>query len=184
MDDLVARTVVELRRRGWVGDDELASELESDASGQHKSGVRATRVDLDELGQILDGPAGADAGLLDLETGAVWPFEVLENSRDADIDDVPDEADGVRWIEVWPEGHGGRDLRAFISTVSDPHLRERLERSIQGKGAFRRFRSVLDRWPNEASRWHAFNDDRRVGRARAWLAEAGYHTESPPAPPA
>lgn len=182
MNDLAARTVVELRQRGWVGDDELAHELAGGASGPEDAGLRAVPVDLDELGQVLDGPAGADAGLVDLATGVVWPFEVLENSRDAGIDDVPEEADGVRWIAVWPEGHGGRDLRAFISTVGDAHLRERLERSIQRKGAFRRFRSVLDGWPDEASRWHAFNDDRRVGRARAWLAEAGLRAESPPAP--
>ena len=182
--DLVTRTVGELRQRGWVGDEELARELEGTAAGGGNGGVGAVPVDLDELGQVLDGPAGAGAGLLDLETGEVWPYEVLENSRDAGVDDVPEEADGLRWIEVWSEGHAGRDLRAFILTVDDPGLRERLERSIHGKGAFRRFRSVLERWPHEASRWHAFNDDRRLGRARAWVAEAGYRIGSPPTPPA
>jgi hypothetical protein len=183
-EGLVVRTVGELRQRGWVGDEALARELEGDVSYRRNGDVRAVPVDLDELGGVLDGPAGAEGGLLDLETGAVWSGELLENSRDAGLDDVPAEADGVRWIEVWPEGHAGRDLRAFIVTVSDPDLRDRLDRSIRAKGAFRRFRGVLEGWPEEASRWHAFNDDRRVGRARAWLAEAGYRAESRPTPPA
>ena len=68
-------------------------------------------------------------------------------------------------------------MRAFIATLSDVELVEGLERSLRGKGAFRRFRNELDRDPIEASRWHAFKDDRSIGRARAWLAEAGYRPD-------
>ena len=44
----------------------------------------------------------------------------------------------------------------------------------EGGGAFRRFKDVLHRWPDLVDRWYGFSDDRRIGRARAWLADAGY----------
>lgn len=104
--------------------------------------------------------------------------EQLAQELEAGLGDAPEEADGIRWAEVWPEGHAGRDLRAFLATVDHPDVVDRLERALGGgRGAFRRFRNELDRWPHEASRWHAFTDDRRAGRARAWLAEAGYRAD-------
>jgi hypothetical protein len=32
----------------------------------------------------------------------------------------------------------------------------------------------LARWPGELERWHAFSEERQRGRARSWLAAAGY----------
>lgn len=179
-DDLtavIARTVEELRQRSWPGDEQLAIEL---SEPDQLTELQAVPIDLEALGELLDGRAGT-GGLLDLETGFVWSEEIIENARDSGMDGVPEEADGVRWIDVRAEGHGGRDMRVFITTVSDTDLVERLERSIRGRAAFRRFRDELERSPAEASRWHAFNDDRSIGRARAWLAEAGYREQLPPA---
>ena len=34
---------------------------------------------------------------------------------------------------------------------------------------------VLARWPGELDRWCAFSAERQRGRARAWLADAGYY---------
>jgi hypothetical protein len=65
----------------------------------------------------------------------------------------------------------------FIATLEDPAIADRLSIAIDGKGAFRRFRDLLNRWPEVATRWYAFSDDRQIGRARAWLADAGYRTE-------
>ena len=70
----------------------------------------------------------------------------------------------------------------FIGTVDDPHRVELLEIAIQGRGAFRRFKDILNRWPDEVDRWWAFSEDRERGRARSWLAAAGYRP-SPPQPP-
>jgi len=65
-------------------------------------------------------------------------------------------------------------MQAFIATLADPGQADRLEIAIQGQGAFRRFKDVLGRWPGELERWYTFSDERRLGRARAWLADAGY----------
>ena len=99
----------------------------------------------------------------------------------------PDTADDEdRWLWVNCEGSGDsyHDMQAFIATVADPGRADRLEIAIQGRGAFRRFKDVLERWPEELDRWFAFSEERQRGRARSWLADAGYHrrtqTESGP----
>jgi hypothetical protein len=33
---------------------------------------------------------------------------------------------------------------------------------------------TLGRWPEQLEAWHAFNEERQLGRARAWLADQGY----------
>jgi len=47
---------------------------------------------------------------------------------------------------------GYRDMELFIGTVRDPGRADRLEIAISGRGAFRRFKDVLARWPGELDR--------------------------------
>lgn len=61
-----------------------------------------------------------------------------------------------------------------MATVPDPHRAELLAVAIEGRGASRRFRDVLHRWPDLVERWQVSNDDRRLGQAREWLADAGF----------
>ncbi|MGV9743391.1 hypothetical protein ACWDTG_00515 [Rhodococcus zopfii] len=51
-------------------------------------------------------------------------------------------------------------------------MRERLQRAIEGKGAFHRFRDPVHR-ERLAEPWYAFCADRRLGRAREFLADNG-----------
>jgi len=66
-------------------------------------------------------------------------------------------------------------MERFIRTVRDPGRGDRLEIAISGRGAFRRFKDVLGRWPAELDRWYAFSAERQRGLARAWLADSGYY---------
>jgi hypothetical protein len=92
--------------------------------------------------------------------------------EDKDESDDPD-----KWLWVHCEGSrdGYRDMERFIGTMRDPGRADRLEIAISGPGAFRRFKDVLGRWPGELDRWYAFSAERQRGRARAWLAGAGYY---------
>ena len=65
-------------------------------------------------------------------------------------------------------------MEVFIASVEDPGRAERLAVAIRGRGAFRRFKDELAGWPGELERWHAFSEERQRGRARSWLAAAGY----------
>jgi len=48
-----------------------------------------------------------------------------------------------------------------------------LEVAIRGKGAFRRFKDVLEGYPEEMERWFSFKDDRLRERALEWLDDIG-----------
>ncbi len=61
----------------------------------------------------------------------------------------------------------------FAATVEDPHLRELLDVALDGRGAFRRFRDVLTRYPDERDRWFDFRDDETRKDVDAWLQALG-----------
>jgi hypothetical protein len=77
---------------------------------------------------------------------------------------------------------GFRDMAEFLETVADEPLATRLDRSLGGRGAFRRFKDELADAPDELARFHRFTDDRRRGRARRWLAESGLRPTVPAEP--
>jgi hypothetical protein len=80
---------------------------------------------------------------------------------------------GTRYIRVpgADSREGYRDMEAFIATVQDVRLANRLERAISGRGAFRYFKDVLLDHPRERERWFEFKDQRLRERVREWLAE-------------
>jgi Uncharacterised protein family (UPF0158) len=143
--------------------------------------LRPLNVDLEQLSDILEGDPGFDGGRIDLQTGDVWPEDAVAYGgvfEDEDEDEDEEEAEEEdRWLRVYCEGSrdGYRDMQRFIGTVSDPDRADRLEIAITGRGAFRRFRDVLSCWPEEVDRWQKFSTERQRGRARAWLAAAGYY---------
>jgi hypothetical protein len=84
-----------------------------------------------------------------------------DTADDWDIDD-PD-----RWLWVHSQGSrsGYRDMEWFISEIDDPEVADRLRIAISCRGAFRRFKDTLSRWPDLMTRWFAFSEDRQRGRA-------------------
>jgi hypothetical protein len=121
---------------------------------------------------VLEGDLATGGGRVDLRTGEVWPQPAIEYAEETgDIDD-----DEERWL--WVECEGSReeyrDMELFIAALNDTDQVDRLGIAISGRGAFRRFKDQLSRWPELLERWYAFSEDRQRGRARAWLAGEGY----------
>ena len=142
--------------------------------GESLSG-RGLAVDLDMLSAELEGDLDlSTGGYIDLRTGEVWndgavdPMLVGEDVA-IDVDEEPD-----RWLRFERIGSrdGWRDMAAFVEQQRDEALRERLERAIEGKGAFRRFRDLVHD-EDLADQWYAFSTDRQLGRAREFLADNG-----------
>ena len=52
-------------------------------------------------------------------------------------------------------------------------MRERLARTLEGRGAFRRLSLELDRREALVAPFLAWREERAVGRARSWLYEQG-----------
>jgi hypothetical protein len=106
----------------------------------------------------------------------VWPQAAIDYALETGEDDEQTTDDPERWLPGHGEGsrEGYRDMELFIASVEDPGRAERLAIAIKGRGAFRRLKDELARWPGELERWHALSEERQRGRARSWLAAAGY----------
>ena len=174
--ELVRHLVLALRQRGWDGDDDLADQLDAMLGSGPAPMLRPVPVDLDELAGILEGDPLHGGGRIDLKTGEVWPQAAIEYARETGEEDEDAADDPERWLSVHCEGsrEAYRDMELFIASVDDPGRADRLATAIEGRGAFRRFKDVLARWPGELERWSAFSEERQRGRARSWLTEAGY----------
>ena len=139
--------------------------------------MRSLPVDLDELVDVLEGDPVTGGGRIDLRTGEVWPQAVFEYEiESAEEGEDEDLADDGRWLWVVSEGSraGYRDMKLFVAGVAEPDLADRMPRTLEGRGAFRRLRDELRRWPDLQDRWYLYSAERRRGRARAWLAAEGF----------
>ena len=73
-----------------------------------------------------------------------------------------------------------RWMERFVGSVTDEPLRERLLISIDGKGAFRRFKDVLLAYPAERERWFTYRADLLHWHMHNWLIERQIEPMSPP----
>ena len=173
--ELALDCVTELRERDWHGDAELATALVARLGDGPAPMLRPWPVDLDELADVLEGDPASGGGRIDLYTGEVWPGSVFEYGMGTEEEEEEEEED-ERWLWVSTEGSrdGYRDMERFIAGLEDLEIAAGLARALDGRGVFRRFRNQLARWPEVQDRWYAYSDERRRGRARAWLATEGY----------
>jgi hypothetical protein len=174
--ELGAECVAALVQRDWPGDTELGEQLQALLGTGPTPMLRPLAVD---LADILEGDPTHGGGLLDLHTGEVWPQATIDYAHDngGEIAGAPDEDDDPdRWLPIGCQGsHDSyHDMETFIDTLADPNQADRLQIAIHGRGAFRRFKVILGRTPDELDRWSAFSEERQRGRARTWLADAGY----------
>jgi hypothetical protein len=169
-----------LRRRDWRGDIELADQLDRARGTGATPMLRALPVDLEELSMVLEGDPVYGGGYIELSTGRIWTQSAIDDGvLDDDEQESFDNEEDWLFVNCTGSRDGYRDMAAFIETVDDEQRADRLEIAIEGRGAFRRFRSVLDRWDDELDRWYVFSEDRKRGRAREFLADAGYRPAVP-----
>jgi hypothetical protein len=118
----------------------------------------------------------------DPDTGEVdWPtilpdLDIPEWQKETlPVADGVEAGFGTRYIRIpqMESYEGYNDMVAFIATVSNPRLQNRLERAIRGKGAFRHFKDVLLNYPQERERWFQFSNERMRQRVLDWLDEEG-----------
>jgi hypothetical protein len=165
-----------LRHRGWDGDDLLADHLEGLISTGPALTLTPLTMDLEELANILEGDPVYGGGRIDRLTGDIWPQPAIDYAVEMGDEDESESESSERWLRVECLGsvESYRDMEFFIGAVGDARKANRLTAAIDGRGAFRRFRDVLDDWPEELDRWYAISEERQRGRARVWLAERGY----------
>ncbi|KXA94752.1 hypothetical protein AKJ65_03550 [candidate division MSBL1 archaeon SCGC-AAA259E19] len=131
------------------------------------------KVDLDDLCWAYEDAYLGNSYYLDIETGEVLFFSDNLTGTEGGpegIEEIEDEV-GDRYIALprTSPREGYRDMEEFIETVEDEDLKEKLSIAIDGKGAFRRFKDVLNQYPDERERWFEFKGNRTEKRVRRWL---------------
>jgi hypothetical protein len=137
-------------------------------------------LDWDALEIAVERNASDTESFLDLTTGQVVTIvsgdpeaplrrqEVSENIRNFLRVEPASSREQYRWMEK------------FVGSVSDEQLRERLIISIDGKGAFRRFKDVLLAYPAERERWFTYRADLLHWHISEWLAGHDIRPSNPP----
>jgi len=138
--------------------------------------VELSTLDLDGIAAALQNQSNDGfefAELIDPTTGklAVWSSDTGLNDDRTTFD--LEQVDMVA-IEALPSHVWYQDMADFTELVSDDRAGRRLARALDGRGAFRRFRTELyEEYPDLLTAWHAFSDNRARLRAVEFLAE--YH---------
>lgn len=65
------------------------------------------------------------------------------------------------------------DMDAFMASVKDKKLQDRLQLSIRGGGTLRNFLDALSPNPIEKERWYKFRQARIQTRAQDWMRQNG-----------
>ena len=98
-----------------------------------------------------------------------WEKEMV-----ADIKAVYEDTEG-RFISI-PE-RGSREayqlMVDFTKRLDDLDIAERLFDALDGKGAFRRFKRVISRYPETEEQWYKFKDESEKQEVREWLRSIG-----------
>ena len=131
-------------------------------------------VDLEWVATVLEAdPIRCQGAFLDLQTGEVIPF-LPADTDPGDDEAVNPAAEPERWLFLPCLGSRAvrQDMADFAAMIKYRPMRLRLEQAIEGLGAFHRFRDLIYA-EGLASDWHAYSDQRRIERARDFLAEMG-----------
>jgi len=108
--------------------------------------------------------------LINPETGEIvfWTSDTgIDGHTPVDLDELD-----LICINPLPSYIWYQDMADFAETITDERAGRRLERAIQGRGAFRRFKDELhEEYPGLLPAWYAFRDARATRRAVEWLAD-------------
>ncbi len=127
-----------------------------------------TRMQLKQLWENIPNtqePLAALEALLAQRTDiADWQQEEIRNACRVEADY------GNRYLSVAPEPYSDyNDMERFIWELADKRLADKLDNAIQGRGAFRRFKDILARYPQVQQAWYDFQARQIEIRMQEWL---------------
>ncbi len=138
-------------------------------------------IDIEEIATALADQTDYDhRWLIDPRTGEVafWTSDTgIDGENPVEIDELD-----LIVIDPIPSYVWYQDMVDFAEGISDPAASRRLSASLQGKGAFRRFKNeVYTHHPDLISVWQAMRDARARVRAVQWLVDEGLVGQRMPA---
>jgi len=135
--------------------------------------VKRVAVDWNDLEVAVERNAPSTESFLDTQTGQV--VTIVSGDPEAPLRKrhVSENIEHFVRIEPASSREQYRWMERFVASVSDEALRERLLISIDGKGAFRRFKDVLLAYPAERERWFSYRADLLHWHMHNWLGDHG-----------
>jgi hypothetical protein len=152
------------RERDWPGDEDLACALERALGLPTSPAGPPTPVDIALLAAALE--ADEEAGSwLDVAAGR------LVAAAEAESEPVPTSG----WLPVRPIRPAPLpdDLAVLVGLVMDDE-EDAMLAGLPSPVTAARVAAALSEWPDLAFRWRCVRTERRLGRARRWLAEQGW----------
>jgi hypothetical protein len=128
-------------------------------------------LDFDALEVAVERNAPDTDSYLDLSTGKVLTITTGDPEATINRQKVSENIRNFLRIEPASSREQYRWMERFVGSVSEEPLRERLIISIDGKGAFRRFKDVLLAYPAERERWFSYRADLLHWHIHNWLSE-------------
>ena len=131
-------------------------------------------ADMQELCNAFEDSSDDHRYYLDLEIGEII-LDFLDSTEREELDEMVDEdsQERYRYLPIAESHEGYEDMKEFIETVKGTHLKEKLYIAISGRGAFRRFKDVLNSYPKDRERWFRFKDEKLMERVKEWLEYEG-----------
>ena len=117
---------------------------------------------------------------LDLTTGRVLTITTGDPKAAINRQNVSENIRNFLRVEPASSREQYRWMERFVGSVLDEPLRERLIISIDGKGAFRRFKDVLLAYPAERERWFSYRADLLHWHIAQWLEQHEITTTNDP----
>ena len=114
--------------------------------------------------------------LVDPRTGQVafWTSDMgIDGENPVEIDELD-----LILIDPLPPYVWYQDMADFADGISDSAAGRQLMQSLQGRGAFRRFKNQVYEHSELISAWHALRDVRAQRRAVEWLLDQGLIDDS------
>ncbi len=130
--------------------------------------VRDIPVDWEALEDAFENNAPEVHSYLHLATGDV--LRIVDGVADPQMHARIAADGGYLRIEPVSSREQYRWMERFIPMVADLDLRQKLAQSIDGKGAFRRFKDVLMAHATERESWFHFRGERLRTFMEAWLS--------------
>lgn len=140
-----------------------------------------TPIDWDALETAVERNSPDTESFLDLESGQVVTVVAGDPEAALRRKKVASNIEGYLRVEPASSREQYRWMERFVASVGDGALRERLIISIDGKGAFRRFKDVLLAYPAERERWFSYRSDLLHWHIHNWLNDT--HIEPVSEPP-
>ena len=130
---------------------------------------RSLDLDWDALEIAVERNATDTESFLDLATGKVVTIAAGDVEAAVRRQEVAANPRGFLRVEPASSREQYRWMEKFVGSVSDEGLRDRLIMSIDGKGAFRRFKDVLLAFPAERERWFSYRAELLHWHIHNWL---------------